>query len=150
VTLLAIALFLVLAALLLWRMPPGDPLRPALRPALALAVAWLFIWPYQLPWYEAIVICVLVLYPASRLDWLVLGRLTAATMSNMPGNPWLIHIPVLGTIDNLVIFRVTPLVLLAAVIGVVGLAVSGRWGLRRPPVIAQAPSAISSATPVST
>jgi len=33
-------------------------------------------------------VCLLVLYPASRLDWLVVARLTAATISNMPGNPW--------------------------------------------------------------
>jgi hypothetical protein len=131
-TVLAIALFAVLAALLLWRMPPGDTLRPALRPALAIAVAWLFIWPYQLPWYEAIIICVLVLYPASRLDWLVLARLTAATIANMPGNPWLPRIPVLATIDTFAILRLAPLVLLAAVIGVVVLALSGQWGLRWP------------------
>ena len=68
-------------------MPPGDPLRPAMRPALALSLAWLVIWPYQLPWYDAMVICLLVLYPASRLDWLVLARLAVATLANMPGDP---------------------------------------------------------------
>jgi hypothetical protein len=50
-----------LVLLLLWRMPAADPLRPALRPALALSVAWLVIWPYQLPWYDAMAICLLVL-----------------------------------------------------------------------------------------
>ncbi len=33
------------------------------------------------------IICVLVFYPASRLDWLVLARLTGATIANMPGDP---------------------------------------------------------------
>jgi hypothetical protein len=133
VTVVAVALFAVLAVLLLWRLPAGDRLRPALRPALALSVAWLFIWPYQLPWYEAIIICVLVLAPASRLDWLVLLRLTAATISNMPGNPWAPPGHVLAVLDRVVIYRVAPVALLAAVVGVVLLAVSGRWGLRLPP-----------------
>jgi hypothetical protein len=84
---LAGLLVAALAILLIRRLPPGDPLRPALRPALALAIAWLFIWPYQLPWYDAIFICILVLYPATRLDWLVLLRLTVATISNTPGLP---------------------------------------------------------------
>ena len=72
-------------------LPPGAVTRPAIRPAVALCAAWLFLWPYQLPWYDAMIICVLVLYPASRLDWLVLARLTAGTISNMPGNPYLQH-----------------------------------------------------------
>jgi hypothetical protein len=127
--LVATVIFVLLAVLLLWRMPPGDRLRPALRPALALSLAWLFIWPYQLPWYDAIIISVLVLYPASLLDWLVLARLTAATISNMPGNPWLPPGHVLARIDVLAITRLAPLVLFAAAAGLVAMAVSGRWGL---------------------
>jgi hypothetical protein len=84
---LAVVLFVVIAALLLRRMPAGDRLRPAIRPALAISVAWLFIWPYQLPWYDSMIICVLALYPATRLDWLVLVRLWIATLANIPGNP---------------------------------------------------------------
>jgi hypothetical protein len=127
---LAAVLFVGLAVLLLLRMPSGDRLRPALRPALAISVAWLFIWPYQLPWYDAIIICVLVLYPASRLDWLVIARLTAATISNMPGNAGRFPDHVLVLVDRRLIGDATPLVLLLSAVALVVLAVSGRWGLR--------------------
>jgi hypothetical protein len=130
--LLATVIFVLLAILVLRRMPPGDLLRPALRPALAISVAWLFVWPYQLPWYDAIIICVLVLYPASRLDWLVLARLTAATISNMPGNAGVLPGHLLLVIDQRVVLDLAPLVLLLAAVGLVTLAVSGRWGLRGP------------------
>jgi len=69
------------AVLALRRMPEGALSQPAIRPALALSAAWLFFWPYQLPWYDAMIICLLVFYPASRLDWLVIARLTAITLS---------------------------------------------------------------------
>jgi hypothetical protein len=128
-----LAAFLVvgLALLLLGRMPADDPLRPALRPALAVSVAWLFVWPYQLPWYDAIFICVLVLYPATRLDWLVLLRLTVATMANTPGIPAGPPGHVLKVADRYIIHALAPAALLVAVVGLVVLAVSGRWGVRR-------------------
>ena len=96
-------------------------------------MAWLFIWPYQLPWYDAIFVCVLVLSPATRLDWLVLLRLTVATISNTPGIPAGLPGHVLKTLDFYAIHYVTPAALLAAVAGLAVLAVSGRWGVRYPP-----------------
>ena len=137
---LAVALFAGLAVLLLRRMPAGDPLRPALRPALALSVAWLFVWPYQLPWYDAIFICILVLYPATRLDWLVLLRLTVATLANTPGVAVGPPGHVLKVIDRYIIEYVASAALLTAVVVLVALAVSGRWGVRCPPRIAPAPA----------
>ena len=68
---MATVLVVAVAILALRRLPPGPVARPAIRPAVAVCAAWLFLWPYQLPWYDAMIICVLVLYPASRLDWLV-------------------------------------------------------------------------------
>ena len=50
-------------------------------------MAWLFFWPYQFPWYDTMIICLLVFYPATRLDWLVLARVAAGTIPNTPGNP---------------------------------------------------------------
>jgi hypothetical protein len=122
-----------MAVLLLWRMPPGDRLRPAIRPALAISVAWLVIWPYQLPWYDAIIICLLVLYPASRLDWLVLARLAAATIANMPGDPNGVPGTTLRHFDVFLVHGLAPTVLLAAALGIVVLAISGRWGLQSGP-----------------
>jgi hypothetical protein len=127
---LAALLFLGLAALLLSRMPPGDALRPAIRPALALSLAWLVVWPYQLPWYDAMIISVLVYFPASRLDWLVLARLTGATIANMPGNPSGVPGRTLKPFDVVLVHGLGPAVLLAVGLAVVVLAVSGRWGVQ--------------------
>jgi hypothetical protein len=126
---LAVLLFIGIAALLLRRMPPGDRLRPAIRPALAISLAWLVIWPYQLPWYDAMIICVLALYPATRLDWLLLARLGVATMANIPGNPDGISGGRMRAFDVALVHAVAPAVLLACAIGVIVLAVSGRWGV---------------------
>ena len=127
---LAALLFFALAALLLWRLPPGDLRRPALRPAVALSLAWLIVWPYQLPWYDAMIICVLVLYPASRLDWLVLARLCAATIANMPGDVGGVPDLVLRPVDRFLVHGFAPAVLLAVAFGVVLLAVTGAWGVQ--------------------
>jgi hypothetical protein len=129
----AALMFIILAALLLWRMPPGDRLRPALRPALALAVAWVFIWPYTLPWYDAMIVVVLVLYPATWLDWLVLARLTGATIANMPGNPDGVpgHNHALRSFDVFLVHYMTPLVLLGAVGVLLIMIAADVWGLRQ-------------------
>ena len=128
---LAALLFTGMAALLLWRLPPGDLRRPAVRPAIALSLAWLVVWPYQLPWYDAMIICVLVLYPASRLDWLVLARLCAATIANMPGDVGGVPVRALKPLDRFLVHGFAPPVLLLVALGVVLLAVSGAWGVRQ-------------------
>jgi len=119
------------AVLVLLRMPPGAASRPAIRPAIALSAAWLFSWPYQLPWYDAMLVCLLVLYPATRLDWLVIARLLAGTWPNIPGNP---YAPpgVVGVTHHIFVVTVAPLILLLAAIGLIALCVSGRWNLREP------------------
>jgi alpha-1,6-mannosyltransferase len=142
---IAAILVIAMAVLAMRRFPPGDPARPAIRPTVALAASWLFLWPYQLPWYDAMIICVLVLYPATRLDWLVLARLTAGTIANMPGNPLLPHGHVLNLLDHYAIHVVAPLVILGAAVGLVALCWSGRWNPpdpdRPPPAPPAAPDA---------
>jgi hypothetical protein len=130
---IATVLVIAVALLALRRLPPGAAARPAIRPTVALCAAWLFLWPYQLPWYDAMIICVLVLYPASRLDWLVLARLTAGTMANMPGNPYLHHSHLLRATDHFVVHVLAPAVMLASAIALVALCVTGRWKLRDNP-----------------
>ena len=110
---------LFLAALLLWRMPPGVSDRPAIRPALLVSTAWLFLWPYQLPWYDTIVICLLVFYPASWLDGLVLLRLAAGTISNIPGNPWTPSSHLAASIEFELVGRAAPLLLFGAAVGLI-------------------------------
>jgi hypothetical protein len=133
--LLAGVLFGAVAVLLLWRLPDGVPVLPAIRPALAISLAWLFIWPYELPWYDAMAICLLALYPASRLDWLVLLRLTAATFALMPGNTGLPPQHLLAAITAASLYWVTPAILLACAAGLVWLGLSQRWKMEPPTVI---------------
>ncbi|MGD0925894.1 MAG: hypothetical protein ABR926_11935 [Streptosporangiaceae bacterium] len=130
---IATVLVVAVAILALRRLPPGAAARPAIRPTVAVCAAWLFLWPYQLPWYDAMIICVLVLYPASRLDWLVLARLTAGTISNMPGNPYLQHSHLLRVADHFAVRTAAPVVMLAAAVALVALCVTGRWNVRDAP-----------------
>jgi hypothetical protein len=131
---IATILVVGVAILALRRLPPGAVARPAIRPTVALCAAWLFLWPYQLPWYDAMLICVLILYPASRLDWLVLGRLAAGTIANMPGNPYLQHSLLLWHIDHFAVRVLTPIVMLAAAVAFVALlCLRGHWKLRDAP-----------------
>jgi len=127
----AAVVVIAVAILVLRRLPEGAPTRPAIRPTIALSAAWLFIWPYQLPWYEAMIICLLVFYPASRLDWLVLAIVAAGTLPNIPGNP---RAPsgAVDSVHHFLIVDFAPLVLLASAIGLVALCVSGRWKLHDP------------------
>jgi hypothetical protein len=81
----AVILLFPVAFLALTRMPQGLDDRPAARAALALSLAWLLVWPHQYSWYSLMVICVLIFFPASRLDWLALTWLGIMTYVNMPG-----------------------------------------------------------------
>jgi hypothetical protein len=74
----------------------------------------------------------LALYPASRLDYLVVGQMAAGTFALVPGGStfapprgWL------TTSWHAVLTAVTPAVLLAAVVGLVVLCVSGAWTIGR-------------------
>ena len=125
----AVVLLAALVLLLLWRLPAADPLRPALRPALALSVGWLVIWPYQLPWYDAMAICLLVLYPASALDWLVVTRLAVATLANMPGNPARRPGTCCKVTDKFIVHTLAPVVLLTCAALLVLFALTRQWGV---------------------
>jgi hypothetical protein len=127
---IAAVIVIAVAVLVLQRMPQAIPGRPELWAAMALSVAWLFIWPYQYPWYDAMIICLILFYPASRLDWLVLARLAAGTLANIPGNPNAALNRLIGDLHHGIVQGVTPAVLLAAAIGLVVLCRNGRWGLR--------------------
>ena len=133
VLLLSAALFAVVGALMLRRLPDGVPALPAIQPALALSIAWLFVWSYQQPWYDTMAICLLALFPASRLDWLVLGRLFIATATAMPGTSGqLSHMSYLAPVYNDLRFVVMPAVMLAAVASLVWLCLSRAWQMSPP------------------
>jgi hypothetical protein len=132
-TLVAAILVTAVAVLALRRMPAAVTDRPAIRPALALSAAWLFLWPYQLPWYDLMIICLLVIYPATRLDWLVLARLAVGTIANVPGDPPTILVAhsshTVIVFHNVLVYALAPLTLLGAAVGLVVLCVTGRWKL---------------------
>jgi len=134
--LIATILVIGLAIVTLSRLPGRPTAQPAIFAALALSVAWLFLWQYQLPSYEAMVICLLILMPVGWLDWLVITRLTAATIALMPGNPTPLQSHLLAKIayDNITL--AVPIVLLA----VVAVLIAGCLLQRRdrPPIVAPA------------
>ncbi|HXP54156.1 MAG TPA: hypothetical protein VN847_04340 [Streptosporangiaceae bacterium] len=124
----AVAFFAV-AILAFLRFPDGTPQWPALSPALALSLAWLLVWSYQRPWYDVMAICLLALYPASRLDWLVLGRLILTAPVYLPGVPGPIPAWVNNAI-NVVGEVVAPWARLIAALAFIVLCVFGWWGWR--------------------
>jgi hypothetical protein len=119
--------FGILAALMLWRLPDRTPGMPAVQPALAISIAWLFIWYYQLPWYDIMAVSLLAVYRASRLDWVVLGQMTAGTIALMPGTVLALHPHWLFRLAFLSSFRIMPLFLLAALAVLVWLCLSRAW-----------------------
>jgi hypothetical protein len=128
-----VLLFAALAGALLWRLPDAVPDLPAIQPALAIAIAWLFVWYYQLPWYDVMIIGLLALYPASRLDYVVMIQLTAGSFVMMPGGTGLE--PPLGwlrTFAHAVWFAWVPLVLIGCVVAVVVLCVTQSWNIGPP------------------
>jgi hypothetical protein len=127
--------FLAVAALMLWHLPDGVPALPAVQPALAISVAWIFLWPYEFPWYDAAALCLLALYPASRLDWLVLIRLTTATFAFMPGNAGFPASHVLRVITTDTLYYIAPVILLGVAVALVWLALTRRWNMDAPTVI---------------
>ena len=126
----AYLLFAAVALLLLLRFPDRVPGLPAVAPALALSLAWLFVTAFQRPWYDVMAISLLALYSTSKLDWVILIRLLAgatvyAQAIQSPAEPhWLYDVV---QFDG---SWLTPAVRFLAVVALVWLCVSGRWGWR--------------------
>jgi hypothetical protein len=136
VDLAVVLVFGALALLLLWRLPDAVPDLPVLQPALAIGIAWLFVWYYQLPWYDVMIIALLALYSASRLDYVVMVQLTAGSLVMMPGGSG--NQPPLGwlrTWSHEIWFTWAPFVLLLCVLAVVALCLTGAWNIGPRPEI---------------
>jgi hypothetical protein len=132
--LLAALVFVTLAALLARRLPPGPAEFPAVRPALVLMVAWLLAWPLQRPWYDAAAFCLMAVFTASRLDWLMLARAVPAALAVVVIIPDR-HIP-LSLVDliNFLGYGLSRYVRLGVVIVAVVLCAAAAWERRRPGV----------------
>ncbi len=134
ISMIATILVVTVAVLALRRLPCRAKAQPAVFAALALSVAWLFLWQYQLPSYDAMIVCLLILVPASWLDWLVVVRLTAGTIALMPGNPKpLLASHLLASAYHYIGALVVPIVLLGAVVGLVMLCLPPEWWAGRAP-----------------
>ena len=130
-TAIAAVAFLAVLVLAFLRFPDGTPQLPALSPALAVSLAWLLVWSYQRPWYDVMAICLLAIYPASQLDWLVLGRLILTAPVYLPGVPGPTPAWLTSTI-NAVGDYVAPDARLVAALAFVALCLTGRWAWRDP------------------
>ncbi len=125
----ALTVFIAVALLVLFRLPDRVPGLPAVTPALALSLGWIFCWPFQRPWYDVMIIALLVLYPMTRLDGVVLVRLCFSAITYIPAvniRPWLWfnHIQLIeGS-------WVSSPVRLLAVAALIWLSVTGRWTSR--------------------
>ena len=127
VAIIATVLVVCVAMLALAHLPFRATAHPAIFVALALSTSWLFIWQYQLPSYDVMIICLLILVPVSWLDVLVVVRLTAATIALMPGNPQPVREHILNRIYNYDITVLVPIVLIAVVASFIALCLSERW-----------------------
>jgi len=71
----------VMAAVLLWRMPQSYPPLPWARPAAALVLAWLVVFPTAGPWYDAAIFPLVALIVPSWLDYIIIAH--CALLSEM-------------------------------------------------------------------
>jgi hypothetical protein len=130
----AACLLIPVAWLTITRLPAGlsvgEREGQAVRAALALGLTWLLLWPDQFAWYSVMIICVLIFYPATRLDWLAIAWLTALTIADMPGrglhpNRGLGTLP--HELQKQFLQHLAPLVMLVVAIALVVFCLNRRW-----------------------
>jgi hypothetical protein len=136
--LLAALAAVILAVILLRRMPACPAGFPFARPAFALMLAWLITTPQQRPWYDAAIFPLLALMPATRLDWLVGLRAVAAALAELPGVTFYADLRPdwLSVTARLTAKGVAPLVLAGVGLALLWLCATGRW--KAPPDCADA------------
>ncbi len=130
----AACLLIPVAWLAITRLPAGltagQREGQAVRAALALGLTWLLLWPDQFAWYSVMIICVLVFYPATRIDWLAIAWLTALTIADMPGRGLhptrrLTSLP--HELQKQFLQHLAPLVMLVTAIALVVWCLNGHW-----------------------
>lgn len=65
----------------------GSSMTPSIVPAFALSLGWLLTTSVQHPWYDAMLFPLLALLPQTRLDLLIIARLTISSLAYAPGMP---------------------------------------------------------------
>ena len=126
----AVALAILLAVLLIRRLPPRGGYAVV---TFALVLAWLFAWPYVLPWYDAFGWALLALVPlasavtAEALGWLLLARTAALGFGYLPARQaGLTRSAGLGWLQPVIRHGVTPAVLAGATVWLVVVMVRPR------------------------
>jgi len=119
----------ILAVIMLRRMPQGSASYPFARPALALMLAWLVTTPQQRPWYDAAIFPLLALMPATRLDWIAVARAVPAALAELPGVTYYpdLHPGWLSATAKVISTRLAPGVLIVVALALLWLCVSRRW-----------------------
>jgi hypothetical protein len=89
--LVAMSAGLAVAAIAWWSLT-GRPdfvlsVTPSVVPAFALSLGWLLTASLQHPWYDAMLFPLLALLPRTRLDLLIILRLTVSSLAYVPGMP---------------------------------------------------------------
>jgi hypothetical protein len=131
---LAVIAAVMLAVLLMLRLPSGPAGLPAIRPSLALCLAWLVTSPQQRPWFDAMIFPLLAVMPATRLDWIALGRGVVASVAELPGIRYYTQLSPhwLVLADDIVARDLAPLALLGIAAALIWLCVTRRWALGDP------------------
>jgi hypothetical protein len=132
----------ILAVILLRRLPDGPASYPFARPALALTLAWLITTPQQRPWYDAALFPLLALMPATRLDWIAVVRAVAAALAEVPGVTYFPYlVPGWLSLTSLGISTgIAPVLLALAAAALLWLCASGRWNAARGAPVAPTPA----------
>jgi hypothetical protein len=84
--------------------------------AFAVVFAWLLAWPYVLPWYDGLGWALLVLLPASGLDWLLLARTAGLAIGYLPARGQVTVPAGLTWLESVIRTAVTPAVLLVVIV----------------------------------
>jgi hypothetical protein len=129
-TTVAEIIILPVILLVLLRIPAGFQQSSAVRAGVAVSLGALLVWPHQFAWYSVMIICALIFYPASRIDWLALSWLGVVTFSDVPGlggnadkhvAHWITDIQY----QNLT--HVMPLVMLIGFVSLIVMCFNGKW-----------------------
>jgi alpha-1,6-mannosyltransferase len=98
--------------------PRLDPLTVALRTSLILSVAWLVTAMYTLSWYDLIAWLPLAVLAASKLDRMMLMRITLLSLSYVPGRAVEMSLP-LDVVSGVFRYGISPLVQVAVLVAIV-------------------------------
>jgi hypothetical protein len=106
---------------------------PSIVPAFALSLGWLLTSSLQHPWYDAMLFPLLALLPRTRLDLLLIARLTVSCLAYVPGMPTVLRPARLQyLIHRLYAAWLAPRLLDVCVAAVVVTLVLWRWHPRHP------------------